>query len=523
MTNRTRKWMAAATVAAAMVGGVALVPAAVGAGSPANNVSVALEVTKVLDGTPTPDWPITAEILGDTGATFSSTQTDVAPVEWYDNGNPVLLNVNNLPAEGVTVAIRETARPDVAFTDYYCQGGNPSSTVTGEVIVTLPVFTMASPTPVRCSLYNTTTIPFTIEKHVNGATTPTAGYDLVVEPYIYGEADPSAEFWNGATLSSDPVAFTSAATATTLQFIGQSEGSPQFVIGELVNDGSQLTEITCEGDYVPSQNSPGLTATANVSTPLDVLYVEPQQRGNRWFVGGTFTVDRSTVLGELDGVSCLVENDVPNLSVTKTASSASVQPNGSLTYSVVVTNSGAADLEDAVMTDPLPVGVTAVSATIAGGGVSPCPVAANAVTCDLGDLPKAASRTVTITVTVNGNVANGAVLVNTASVTATYPLWTVVPFVPVATVALAVALPPPTRGSITRTSSVTVNAAIPTTTTVAPTTTDAGGLAPAPTTTFAGTLPATGPGGSEVPIAAGTVGLGALLLLVVRRRRPSHA
>ena len=163
MGNGIRKWLGTTAVIAASVGGIAIAPSSVGAGNLPTNFSVGLSVTKVLDGQEVSDWPIIAEIQGDSGAIFSSTQTDVAPVEWDENGDPVLLTVQNLPVDGVTVLLREESGVDSIFDSYYCSGNLGLPAALGEIEVTVPVFTENATTPVSCTFYNESTIPLTIE------------------------------------------------------------------------------------------------------------------------------------------------------------------------------------------------------------------------------------------------------------------------------------------------------------------------------------------------------------------------
>ena len=113
--------------------------------------------------------------------------------------------------------------------------------------------------------------------------------------YTNGEwTDPSAEFSGRVDAVERSGLVHLAATATTLQFVGRSEGEPEFFIGELVKDGSQLKEITCTGMYVPYLNGRGLTPNIDGAVPTDfeVRYDEPRQSGSRWLIGGWFAAPR---------------------------------------------------------------------------------------------------------------------------------------------------------------------------------------------------------------------------------------
>ena len=102
------------------------------------------------------------------------------------------------------------------------------------------------------------------------------------------------------------------------------------------------------------------------------------------------------------------------LSVTKTGSPNPVTVGGVLSYTVTVSNAGPATATNAVMTDPLPTGVTFLSATPSQGS---CAQAARTVTCQLGTIPSGDTATITITVSPTGK----GLLTNTAQATADQP------------------------------------------------------------------------------------------------------
>ena len=103
-----------------------------------------------------------------------------------------------------------------------------------------------------------------------------------------------------------------------------------------------------------------------------------------------------------------------DLAVTKTDSPDPITAAGAtLTYTLTVTNGGPSTSINVVLTDPLPSGITFVSATLGQGSCS----GTSTVTCNLGTLANGATTTVTIKVTVDHGF-NG-ITTNTASVTAT--------------------------------------------------------------------------------------------------------
>jgi len=95
-----------------------------------------------------------------------------------------------------------------------------------------------------------------------------------------------------------------------------------------------------------------------------------------------------------------------DLSVQKTDSADPVGRGSNFSYTITVHNNGPNNANSTILTDPLPAGVTFVSATTG------CSLAAGTVTCDLGNINVNVDRIVTITVT----APNAAVLLsNTAS------------------------------------------------------------------------------------------------------------
>ena len=109
---------------------------------------------------------------------------------------------------------------------------------------------------------------------------------------------------------------------------------------------------------------------------------------------------------------------VADVSITKTDSADPVNAGTSFSYSMVVTNLGPSDANGVEVTDVLPVGVSYVSGSVAGGGgAESCSEAAGTVTCLLGDVVTGSPETLSITVSVDPSVADGMVLSNTASVT----------------------------------------------------------------------------------------------------------
>jgi uncharacterized repeat protein (TIGR01451 family) len=85
------------------------------------------------------------------------------------------------------------------------------------------------------------------------------------------------------------------------------------------------------------------------------------------------------------------------VAMTKAASTATVATGGQVMYTLVVRNNGPSDDPRVRVTDPLPAGLTLVSAEASQGS---CTTAANTVSCDLGALKDQGSAQVVVTVNV---------------------------------------------------------------------------------------------------------------------------
>jgi uncharacterized repeat protein (TIGR01451 family) len=127
------------------------------------------------------------------------------------------------------------------------------------------------------------------------------------------------------------------------------------------------------------------------------------------FAGAAFQL-RSGFWTALGGATTVVDAD---LGVTKADGSDPVAAGGLLVYTIAATNLGPGPSPSTTVTDPLPAGVSFVSAS-AG-----CAHGAGVVTCALGTLASGTTATVTITVAVPPGVRG--LVTNTASVSGGAP------------------------------------------------------------------------------------------------------
>ncbi len=101
----------------------------------------------------------------------------------------------------------------------------------------------------------------------------------------------------------------------------------------------------------------------------------------------------------------------PILQITKTnnAPAAGVNPNGTVTFTIVLSNVGNEGATGAIITDTLPTGVTyAAGSSMLDGVAVANPTGTNPYTWTVGDLPAGSSVTLTYNITVNANATAGA-------------------------------------------------------------------------------------------------------------------
>ncbi len=108
-----------------------------------------------------------------------------------------------------------------------------------------------------------------------------------------------------------------------------------------------------------------------------------------------------------------------DLSITNTDTPNPVIAGNNITYTVVVTNNGAAAASTVAFSEAIPANTTFVSATPVPSTGWSCPVAGGTLTCSNATLASGASATFTVVLTVNSGTASGAVITDTANVSST--------------------------------------------------------------------------------------------------------
>lgn len=168
-----------------------------------------------------------------------------------------------------------------------------------------------------------------------------------------------------------------------------------FNTGNVALDDIEVTDpkvgpVTCPGGALVPDESFACASVSYTITAADVTAGE--------------VVNTATVTGKTPGGSTVTDNDstttpveatLTNVTVDKVSDNPSPRVGDTVTYTLTLANTGAADAHDVVVTDTLPGGVTFVSAT------SPCALTGSTVRCEIGTLAAGDSRALKIKVTVD--------------------------------------------------------------------------------------------------------------------------
>ncbi|MCW2845839.1 MAG: hypothetical protein JWN22_3755 [Nocardioides sp.] len=156
-----------------------------------------------------------------------------------------------------------------------------------------------------------------------------------------------------------------------------------------VND-PKVGPVTCPAGGLEPDESFDCTNVTYTVTPTDV---------NAGRVDNTATASGTPPAGppvtDTDSTTTTVQPTDTNVTVRKTVDDSTPRVGDVITYTLTVTNTGAADARDVVVTDALPTGVTFVSADAA------CTRSGSTVRCELGTVPAGATRNMDVRVKVD--------------------------------------------------------------------------------------------------------------------------
>jgi len=155
-----------------------------------------------------------------------------------------------------------------------------------------------------------------------------------------------------------------------------------------------------------------------VTVPADAA---PATIRNTATVSGPPTLDEGADTHDNSASDDVIVVREADLSITKSASAATVTAGTDVTYTLAVENAGPSVAAATVVTDSLDARLAPVSATWAGHPGA-CTISGQDVTCEIGELlPSDGTVTITVVARVRSSVADGASITNTAEVVSTTP------------------------------------------------------------------------------------------------------
>ncbi|PKN36891.1 MAG: hypothetical protein CVU62_12385 [Deltaproteobacteria bacterium HGW-Deltaproteobacteria-2] len=371
-----------------------------------------------------------------------------ATVQYGDaNGNPLSTTSNEVsfPISGAPfLKLEKTADSDpvapgavFTYTLRYENTGNTSATgVT--VVDTLPVnvtFQSAS----AGGIYSAATS--TVTWNIGNLPSGTGAY-LTVTVQVQADLNAGASIVNNASINSSE-GITGTSTLTTTVGLGsnivlEKSGAPSAVAPNGTinyslsyrNIGNQTAQTVRVTDQIPpgtayvagSATAPGILSGGALT--WDIGDLTAGSRGELTFQvhvsplatsGQQITNQASIISTNQTKASNAVVTVVSSqsLMLLKIDSPDPARAGNNLIYTLQVKNAGTIPLTGIVLSDPLPVGTTFVSAS--GGGI---PVAGNRqVNWNIGDLAAGQEQTVTLTVNVDKTLTQGQLIENTATAT----------------------------------------------------------------------------------------------------------
>ncbi|MBD8497226.1 DUF7507 domain-containing protein [Paenibacillus arenosi] len=207
-------------------------------------------------------------------------------------------------------------------------------------------------------------------------------------------------------------------TSSLVTLSGPNNLVNNFFQAQINNDSGNLDTAGTFGTRNAVAGDPGFYTTGS-RLAYDITNVDGSAGLFNSQTSGVLRITTSADVILPNGIGIQIDVNQPLLSIDKTSSTSTAREGDIITYTAVITNSGAANADNVIFTDPIPAGTTFIpnSVTIDGGppqtGLSPI------AGINLGSIPVGGSRTVTFQVQVNtGGVPPQ--ISNTSSATFTF-------------------------------------------------------------------------------------------------------
>ena len=241
---------------------------------------------------------------------------------------------------------------------------------------------------------------------------------------------PHADLGVTVTDNTDPVSGGTDLTYT-IQVTNGGPDNADAALADAVPSGTTFKSLDVPSGWSCTTPAPGDTGSISCSTGsiaasgsatfLLTVHVDPSVTdGSSLSDTATVSTEANDSNGDNDSGSQTtgIENNA-NVAITKSASSDTVTPGGTITYTIDVTNTGPADAANVSWTDSLPGETTFVSASQGSGPTFLCTTpnvgSGGDVTCSIASLPAGSTASFTVTVAVSATPSSAAIT-NTASV-----------------------------------------------------------------------------------------------------------
>jgi uncharacterized repeat protein (TIGR01451 family) len=332
-------------------------------------------------------WSCYYPAVGATTGTFEC--VDNSPLALNANATfSLVVNVSSATPAGTVITATDNVNSATPDPNYSNNSASATFTVATAGQADLAVTSSASPNPVTQG-NNITYIqsvtnngPSTV---TNGTVTSVTFTDTIpTNTTLVSFTPPPSSVWTCNT-----IAFGGTGTFTCTLNVGQtilSGASVNFPLVVKVNAGTAAGTI--------------ITNTANVNMPCSATQ-DPNCANN--------TASTNVVVASPTQSS---------VTATKTAAPEPVNQGSTLTYTLIVTNSGPAIAQNVVVTDPIPAEVTysSYSTSLSGSNICAYAAATTTLTCNLGNLAVGSTAVITINVTAL-TISTASLSTNTATIT----------------------------------------------------------------------------------------------------------